>query len=107
MIQWLETGRRVRCGKEVWVRIVKRGNNTSTAVTFYGNAHRKITQGERIGVGIDGGRMYFTAHQDTFKLGKYSANGAAQIILPGAKEKFVGEYNLQFDAEQKMWFIGA
>lgn len=107
MIEWLEAGnRQKRRDKEVWVHIVQKKKTVSTAVVFYGNAHKKITSGERVGVGIDGNRMYFTSSQDMFKLCKYSASGAAQVNLPGKKEKFVGHYNLQFDAEQKMWFIG-
>ena len=106
MIQWLEARRTQRRGKEVRVVTTPKKNAYVTSVIFYGNAHRKITKADRIGVGIDGGRMYFSQHQDTFKICKYSAKDAAQVNLPGKKDKFVGEYDLQFDAEQQLWYIG-
>lgn len=107
MIEWLEaSNRQKRMQQEVWIHLLQRKDTVSTAVVFYGNAHRKITSGERIGVGIEGNRMYFTKDQEMFKLCKYNAYGSAQICLPGKKEKFVGYYDLQFDAERKMWYVG-
>lgn len=105
-IEWVNGNGRARVHeKEVTVAVEKKGDRNYTAIRFFNNSARKITDGNSIAVGLAVGRIYFKKGGN-LRLSKYSSN-ALVVKIPGAKEQYVGEYNLVFDAEQKMWFIGA
>ena len=76
-----------------------------TNIGFYHGSQLKITDGWMLKVGMTAERMYFCPTKAKgFKLGRGSTN-MVYIRIPGWKEDFVGEHDLIFDPEEKLWFI--
>lgn len=107
-IQWLEgtKTRRTKADKEVKVYTERKGGRTYTSIVFYNNAVRKITDGDSVSVGLAGGRMYFKSGGAS-RLCKYPAKNSVIVRLPSERSQYNGKYSMMFDADEKMWFIGA
>lgn len=106
MIKWMEPRvTRAMHQKEVHISTTSWQDKPYTIISFRDGANLKITKGDRIRVGITASRMYFDESSKGYALSK-SGNITRFCKLPGKRENFVGDYNLQFDAENKMWFIG-
>ena len=105
-INWIENVRStVTCNHEVRITNITSCGRKYTNIAFYKNSHHKVTDGTMMKVGIASGRMYFdNAPSKGFKSSKGSTY-MYYIRIPGWKEEFVGEYDLIFDAESKVWFI--
>ena len=103
-IQWLEAKNSRFKDKEVRIA-VNHGKTPHTQVVFYNGSANKVSDGDKISVGIAGHRMYFKKG-GMFNLHQYPAKNAKYVRLPGLKEDFSGEFNLAFDAENKCWYVG-
>lgn len=108
-IEWLENRVQNRSAeKEIRVSIGKNGGKSVTRIVFYNHSHNKITKRHTVAVGIANKRIYFKeSNNKGFALSKYSTNGAVCLNLPGERNDLVGEYNLNFDADGQLWYIGA
>lgn len=104
-IEWFEptVARNRGCEKDVSIRVVNSNGKYKTAIYFYNDSHRKITHGERIIVGISTDRIFF---KDALKGYKLSKSGSRyRVIIPAVLRDMEGDYNLQYHAQEELYFI--
>lgn len=104
-IMWIEP-RKKTAVKEVSVSVEDYRGRTYTTIRFYNHSVSKVTKGRFIRVGVTNERMYFGEATSGYTL-RETGNPANKFVkLTGNKETFVGDHDLQFDAERKLWFVG-
>lgn len=102
LIVWEQNTPRKRCYSDVRVT-TKDGH---TAFTFYNGAHHKVTKRCWMKVGFTDRRAYF-ADGDSFKVRSQKNPMTVKVVTRGERTKFCGDHKLEYDAEQKLWYIQA
>lgn len=105
-INWMEPKKDfTKHDKEVRVSTSQWKGKPYTVISFYNGANLKVTKGDRIRVGVTSTRLYFDEAAKGYALSR-SGSITRSCKLPGSREHMAGEYNLQFDAERKLWYVG-
>lgn len=110
MIKWIKKNYE-RCVKKEDVSITIQTNRGKpyTAFRFRNGCEKRITGTGYIQPGISGERVYFIASDEKngYKLTGNGGSRNQEIKLKGDYRKYVGDYDLIFDAKENLWFVDA
>ena len=108
-IVWVEPtkGTAAKHTREARVSLTEIKGRQYTDVVFYDGSQLKITHEDYVSVGLTPARMYFKEVATGMKGFKLSTQGKSKRIrIRRQLTQFVGDRNLYFDAESKLWYIG-
>lgn len=104
-IYWLKP-RKKQATKEVSISVEEYRGRKYTTIRFYNHAASKVTKNKCMRVGVTDKRMYFGDATSGYTLRETGNPANKYVKLTGNRDAFVGEYDLQFDAERKLWYVG-
>lgn len=111
-MEWIsldKTQNRTQFDGEVIVSYENHGEEKRVQFKFRKNSSFKITTGCHIVVARDGNKVYFKeSNERGFKLGEYSNNTRVikiKLRKFHIEEKYLGEYNLEFDSSLRLHYI--
>ena len=104
-IQWELSGKTSKNLSDASVYLVDKGKKTD--ISIKNDFWKKMGFPDRVSCGVDkdAGRIYFREDKRGFSVTKSGSKMRVYLHMPSPHKDFIGDYEVHFDPEQKLFYI--